>query len=114
MGLTSVVPEALARRVLEGRTDLPKLIELPKLLRLYADHLEAVSRFTAHHAPKAPKRFRADLEFALVKYVKTGRRHLPEIATLFEAAAFIARASNEVIDARNLRMRYSRHSRRKK
>src|SRR5215467_8221251 len=78
--LTSVVPEAVARRVLEGRTNLPKLIELPKLLRLYADHLEAVCKFTAHHASRAPAKFRANLEFALVEYVNraTGGPHLPE------------------------------------
>lgn len=77
----SGIPEDLARRILKNRADLPKLTELPSLLELYADQLEAVCKFTARHAPEAPARFRANLAFALIKYVKlmTGRPHTPEI-----------------------------------
>ena len=53
--LPSLVPATLARRISEARADLPELIELPKLLRLYADHLEAVCKFTAYHASPVQK-----------------------------------------------------------
>ena len=53
--LPSLVPATLARRISEARADLPELIELPKLLRLYADHLEAVCKFTAYHALGSPE-----------------------------------------------------------
>ena len=110
-GLTTVVPDALARRVLEARTDLPTLIELPKLLRLYADCLEAVCKFTAHNAPRAPARFRGNLEFALIEYVKrmTGKPHFPQIVTLL-TAAYYAVGSAEIVDGRNLSAEYRRHS----
>lgn len=93
---------------------LSKPTELPSLLRLYADRLEVVCKFTARHGPKAPSRFRANLEFALIEYVKlvTGRPHTPEIATLL-TGAYHAQGSNEIVDAHNLTMRYSRHTRRK-
>lgn len=116
VGKTSAsgVPEDLARRILKSRADLPKLTELPRLLRLYADQLEAVCKFTARHAPNAPARFRANLEFAFIEYVKrmTGRPHFPEIATLL-TAAYSAHGSSKIVDARNLSMQYSRHSPRK-
>jgi hypothetical protein len=110
----SGVPKNLARSILKSRADLPKLTELPSLLRLYADQLEAVCKFTARHAPKAPARFKANLEFALIEYVKlmTGRPHTPEIATLL-TGAYHAQGSNEIVDAHNLTMRYNRHSRRR-
>src|SRR5262249_32708842 len=110
-----VFPEVLVHRILQKRAEVSKLTQLPNLLRLYADYLEAVCTFTAYHASQAPARFRANLEFALVEYVKraTDRPHLPEIATLLTAAYF-ARGSDKIVDARNLGMRYSRYSRRKR
>ena len=114
--------EGLQRQILSNRAYghtaasltlffLPKLTELPSLLRLYADQLEAVCKFTARHAPKAPARFRANLEFALIEYVKlmTGRPHTPEIATLL-TGAYHAQGSNEIVDAHNLTMRYDREA----
>jgi hypothetical protein len=106
-----VVPEALAHRILQRRAEIPKLTQLPNLLRLYADCLEVVCTFTALHASKVPARFRGNLEFALVEYVKrtTDEPHLPELATLLTAAYF-ARGSDRIVDARNLGRRYNRNS----
>jgi hypothetical protein len=66
----SGVPKDLAHSILKSRADLPTLPELPRLLGLYADLLEAKCKFAARHAPEAPARFRANLEFALIEYVK--------------------------------------------
>jgi hypothetical protein len=107
--LPRVVPATLARRISEARADLPELIELPKLLRLYADHLEAVCRFTAYHASKARTLSRNNLEFALIEHVKrvTGKPYFLQIATLL-AAAYHALGSPEIVDDHNLRIRYHR------
>jgi hypothetical protein len=110
--LPNVVPATLARRILEARADLPGLIELPKLLRLYADHLEAVCKFTAYHAYEARVLSRSNLEFALIEHVKraTGKPYFLQIARLL-TAAYYALGSPEIVDDHNLRRRYyRRHS----
>lgn len=108
------VSEALARGILERRAQLPKLAELPNLLRLYSDWIEAVCKLTAHHAPWAPARFKANLMWALIECVTraTGKPHFPEMATLL-TAAYHANGSSEIVYASNLKMQYSRYSRRK-
>jgi hypothetical protein len=107
--LPSVVPKTLARRILEARADLPELIELPELLRLYADHLEAVCKFTAYHASKARAQFRSNPEFALIEHVKkvTGKPHFLQIARLL-TAAYYALGSPEIVDDHSLSERYYR------
>jgi hypothetical protein len=108
------LPDALARRILERRTALPNLAELPGLLRFYADSIEAVYKLTAHHAPKAAARFKAMLQHSFIENVKRvkGGPRFPDIATLLNAA-YSAHGSSQTVDAHNLSMQYSRHSRRK-
>src|SRR6516225_7965488 len=107
--LPSVVPATLARRILEARADLPELIELPKLLRLYADQLEAVCKVTDYHASKAAALSRSNLEFALIGQVKrvTGKPYFLQVARLL-TAAYYAIGSPEIVDAHNLSERYYR------
>jgi len=94
---------------LHARADLSELIELPNLLRLYADHLEAVCKFTTYHAPKARALSRSNLEFALIGHVKkaTGKSYFLQIARLL-SAAYYALGSPEIVDDHNLRKRYHR------
>jgi hypothetical protein len=109
------LPHALAHSILERRAEFPKLADLPGLLRLYADYIEAVCKLTAHYAPKAPAQFKDMLFCALIDLVTrvTGKPRFEHIATLL-TAAYAARGSEEIVDAHKLRMQYSRHSRRKK
>jgi hypothetical protein len=107
--LPNVVPTTLARRILEARADLPELIELPEFLRLYADHLEAVCKFTVYHASKARALSRSNLEFALIGQVKrvTGKPYFLQIARLL-TAAYHAIGSPEIVDDHSLRRRFHR------
>jgi hypothetical protein len=108
------VPRALASRILKARVDFVKLTDLPNLLRLFADYIDAVHKLTAHFAPQALPRYKRMTIIALVDYVKwaTGAPHFSEIATLI-TAAYSAQGSSKIVDAHNLSMQYSRHSRRK-
>jgi hypothetical protein len=84
------VPRALASRILKARIDLFKLTDLPNLLRLFADYIDAVHKLTTHFAPQALARYRTMTINALVDYVKwaTGAPHFPQIATLLTAAHY--------------------------
>jgi hypothetical protein len=103
------VPAALARGILQKRAELSKLAELPKLLRLYADYIEAVDRLVAHHAPKGASLLKAMMPIELVEVVMklTGKPHTQDIATLLEAA-YYAVGINEDVDPRNLKTLYRR------
>jgi hypothetical protein len=109
------VPVALARGVLQRQAELPQLVELPKLLRFYADYVEVVDRLVAHHAPKGASLLKAMTPIELVETVKklTGKPHTNDIATLLEAA-YYAVGINEGVDPRNLKMLYRRRVPRKK
>jgi hypothetical protein len=109
-----VVREAPMRSILERCAELPKLAELPSLLRFYADYIEVVCKLTAHHAPKAQARFKTMLLMEFIDNVKRlrGSPQIPEIATLL-TAAYHAHDSGKIVDAHNLSMQYSRHTRRK-
>ena len=108
------VPAALARSVLQRHADIPKLADLPGLLRFYADYMDAVVKLTAHHSSKAPAFLDAAMPLELIEAVKqaTGKPHYDEIATLLTAANH-ALGLNKIIDPRNLREQYSRRSRKK-
>jgi hypothetical protein len=107
-------PDALARSILERRDELAKLAELPSLLGFYADYIDALCGLTTRYAPKAPARFEAMLQHALIEYATrvTRRPHYPEIVKLINAA-YSAQGSSKILDAHNLSVQYSRHSRRK-
>jgi hypothetical protein len=109
------IPPALARKLLRTQAELPKLAEVPSLLRLYADYIEAVSRFTAHHASKAPALLNAMMPLELIESAKkfTGKPRANEIAALLDAA-YSAVGINKIVDPRNLMMQYSRRVSRKK
>lgn len=109
------LPVDRARDLLHKHAEFPKLSELPKLLRFYADYIEAVAKLTAHHAPKAPRFLKAMMQLEVIKVAKTltGKFHANEIATLLEAA-YSAIGVPEVVDPRNLKMQYSRRTFHKK
>jgi len=110
----SLVTERITQNLLGSRAELPKLDQLPRLLLLYADYIEAVHKLTGELAPKAATRYKAGAIYALIDCVRrvTGRPHFEDIAILL-TAAYAACGSNEVVSAANLKMQYSRHSRRK-
>ena len=107
----ATLPDALTRRLAGKLSDLPKLVELPELLRLYADAMAAIFRLTAAFASKAPSRSEANLVWAFIDRVVrvTGKPHFPDIATLLTAACN-AKGSNKIWFPQNLKMRYSRYS----
>jgi hypothetical protein len=107
------VPAALARGVLQRHGELPKLVELPKLLRLYADYIEIVSKLTAHDAPKGAALLNAmPLELIEAAKMLTGKPHWDVVATLL-TAAYAAVGSNTIVDSKSLQMQHSRRSRKK-
>jgi hypothetical protein len=105
------VPPALARSVLQRHAEIPKLAQLPGLLRFYAEYVEVVCKLTAHHASKALTFLDGAMRLELIQTVKqaTGKPHFEEIATLLTAANHALRL-NKIIDPRNLREQYSRRS----
>jgi hypothetical protein len=109
------VPAALARGVLQKYAEIPKLTELPRLLRLYANYLEVVDRLTAHGAPKGAATLGATMPLELVEMVKknTGQPHINDIATLLEAAYYGVGIDKDV-DPHNLTMLYRRRISQKK
>lgn len=108
------VPKDLADRIRSNRAQLPKLVELPRLLQLYADCVEAVCKVGPIDASKALIRVRLMWTIALIDLVKklTKKPHFPEVATLL-TATYLVQGSDEIVDAHNLSMQYSRHTRRK-
>jgi len=108
------VPASLARGVLHRHAELPKLADLPNLLRLYADFIEVVDRFVAHHAPRGAALMEAMMPLELAELVKeqTGSHRWSEVATLL-TAAYQANGCNATVDPRALKMQYSRRSRQK-
>lgn len=104
-----------ARNLLRRHGELPKLAELPDLLRLYADYIDVVSKLTAHHAPKGAALLEAMMPLELIHAAKaqTGRYFIDEIATVL-TAAYSAVGSQETVDPRNLKMQHWRRLARKK
>jgi hypothetical protein len=110
IGPTSgLVPERVRRKLLESRSELPKLDQLPSLLELYADYIEAVHKLTANLAPTAATRYKAGAIEALIDCVRrvTGDPHFEEIATLL-TAAYAACGSKTVVSAGSLKGRHYR------
>ena len=107
----SLVNERITQNLLGSRAELLKLDQLPSLLLLYADYIEAVHKLTGELAPKAATRYKAGAIYALIDCVRrvTGKPHFEDIATLL-TAAYAACGSNEVVSAANLKTQYSRHS----
>lgn len=103
-----------ARELLHRMSELPKLDQLPKLLRFYADYFEAVSKLTPHHASKAPPLLKAMMPLELIEAVKTvtGKPHWNEIATLL-TAAYQAGGCDVTVDPRSFKMQYRRRSNKK-
>jgi hypothetical protein len=103
------IPAALARRLLHRQADLRKLVELPNLLRLYADYLEALRKLVGHNAPEAAALVKGMMPLQLIRDTKdlTGRPFFSQIATLLEAAYF-ALGIDEIVDPHNLQMQYRR------
>jgi hypothetical protein len=101
--------------VLHRHAEIPKLAQLPGLLRFYADYVEAVSKLVAHDAPKASTFLKARMPLELIELVKktTGKPHYEEISTLLTAANFASGLNHVVVDPRNLKEQYSRRSRKK-
>jgi hypothetical protein len=109
--VANLLPEDLTHRLKEKSADLPKLHEISNLLSLYADRLEAVFGLTAAYASEAPRRYEANLIWALLDSVLrvTGRPHFQDIATLL-TATYHAKGSNKIWNAHDLKMRYRRFS----
>jgi hypothetical protein len=106
---SNLVPDHVTRNLLGSRAELPKLDQLPALLVLYADYIEAVHNLTAKLAPKAATRYKAEAIDALIGNVRraTGKPHFEDIATLL-TAAYAACGSNAVVSAGSLKGRQYR------
>jgi len=103
------LPADLARGILERHAELPKLAELPELLRLYADYIEALSKITAHYGSKGVVLLRRNMPLELARLVEscTGRPHFDKVATLL-TASYQAIGCGDRVDPRALAMQRSR------
>jgi hypothetical protein len=101
----------LARSLLQRlkRTDLPKVEDLPALLRLYADYIEAISKLTAHYAPRGSTLLkRTPLQFVELIRTVTGKAHWNEIATLLTAAYHANGCGSVEVFSKALQTQYRR------
>lgn len=108
------VAEDLARGVLEKYADVPKLAELPGLLRQYADYVEALFKITAYYGSRGAALLPRNMAQDLVRLVEscTGRPHMDEIATLL-TASYRAVGVDLTVDPKALAMQRSRNRRKK-
>jgi len=103
---------SLALGLLQKQDQLPKLAEVPELLRLYADYIEALSKITAYYGSRVDKSFAGVMRQQLVRLVEavTGMRHVDEVATLLTASNYAIGCDLEISPKALARQRSRVHS----
>ena len=100
-----------ARDLLNRLDELPKLDELPGLLRFYADYIEMVCKLTARGASRGTVTLRAMMPLELFETIQkktvTSKPRWDDIATLLQAA-YSAVGIRETVDPKALQMQYRR------